>query len=476
MDELVTEKIKCVRFSLPSAEEIEKLAVVEITEPETIDNSRHVPNGLNDLRLGSTERGVRCFTCNYDGRLCPGHWGYINLAVPVYHLQFMKLLKHIFECVCLNCSNILIYDNDLKEYIKSIPKKKRINIIKKKSAKKCAHCGFIKPKFHNITSGDTKISYKITDPKTTKVKDVILLAEEAKMICERISDENVELLGMDCKHSRPERMIITKLLVAPPSVRPAMKRDDNQRAEDDLTVGYIMIIKENRKLKQRITQDPTDLNIVNLIENLTIAIALMFNSKVRASIKNPKMITGASKKQIKSIFERITSKAGRIRNNLQGKRVNNSGRTVIGGEPTNRLNQLLVPLKIAMNLTYPEVVTKYNKDRLYRLIANGSERYPGVKTYIDSNNPNYERRLDYISRGKGDISDIVLKEGDIVRRHLLDGDILLFNRQPSLHKLSMMGVEVRVMPHGNTFRFNVLATPPFNADFDGKLVCCQQEE
>ena len=463
----VPKKVSCVQFSLLSPEEIERVSVVEITKSETIENGRPVPNGLFDMRMGVTERDEQCLTCNQDGKLCNGHYGHLNLAQPVFNITFMKNIKQILDVICFKCSRLLVDTN--KYNIKSFKGKNKLKMVRQYTSslkKKCLYCGLEQPKIKKQLKGDVKFTCEIKNEKTGEREDYDITAEDVLIMFEKMTDDDVSLIGLNPKYSRPEWLILTKLLIAPPAVRPAMKRDDNQRAEDDLTVSYATIIKENRKLREKIDKDPLNINIKNLVDDLTVAIGLMLDSGIRNSLKNQKLITGSSKKVVKSIKDRLITKGGRIRGNLQGKRVNDSGRTVIGGDPKLRVDEIGIPLKIVMNLTYPEVVTKYNKEKLYNLLTNGPYKYPGVKSYIDSTNKNYERRLDYISNANI-IDDIVLKEGDIVRRHLMDGDIVLFNRQPSLHKLSMMAHRVRVMHVGNTFRMNVSATSPYNADFDG---------
>jgi DNA-directed RNA polymerase II subunit RPB1 len=146
--------------------------------------------------------------------------------------------------------------------------------------------------------------------------------------------------------------------------------------------------------------------------------------------------------------------------------VNFSARSVITGDPNLSIRLLGVPLKIAKNITKPIIVNDRNRDFLMKLVLNGPDVYPGAKTL--------ERKgLGYTSGGGIQISlryvdrtTIRLENGDKVHRHLMDGDFVLFNRQPSLHRMSMMAHEVRVMKYGDTFRFNVGDTPPYNADFD----------
>lgn len=150
-----------------------------------------------------------------------------------------------------------------------------------------------------------------------------------------------------------------------------------------------------------------------------------------------------------------------------GKRVDQSARTVITSDPNIALNQVGIPLIIAKNLTYPEIVTKYNLSYLKKLVKNGRRIYPGanyvIKNIIDEegNEAKHVYHLKYVEKPPH------LKPGDIVERQLVDGDMVLFNRQPSLHKLSMMGHEAQILnlPNLLTFRMNVNVTEPYNADW-----------
>jgi DNA-directed RNA polymerase II subunit RPB1 len=175
-----------------------------------------------------------------------------------------------------------------------------------------------------------------------------------------------------------------------------------------------------------------------------------------------------NKENIKSLSERIKGKEGRVRGNLMGKRVEQSGRTVIGPDIVS-INELRVPLPMAMNLTYSEIVNDKNREYLTALVRNGPFVYPGANAVIlirvDQNGREIET-VRYLARNT---RPIILKNGYKVERHLIDGDIVLFNRQPSLHKMSMMGHRIRIIPTMSilTFGMSVSVTEPYNADFDG---------
>ncbi|GMG56485.1 unnamed protein product [Ambrosiozyma monospora] len=167
-----------------------------------------------------------------------------------------------------------------------------------------------------------------------------------------------------------------------------------------------------------------------------------------------------SGRPIKSIRARLKGKEGRLRGNLMGKRVDFSARTVISGDPNLDLDQVGVPKSIAKTLSYPEIVTPYNIQKLTELVRNGPNEHPGAKYVIRDSGDRIDLRF---NKRAGDIQ---LQYGWKVERHLMDNDPVLFNRQPSLHKMSMMCHRVKVMPY-STFRMNLSVTSPYNADFDG---------
>ena len=254
---------------------------------------------------------------------------------------------------------------------------------------------------------------------------------------------------------RPEWAICSALPVPPPSIRPSVKQGGSQRMDDDLTHKLCDIIKCNNILKEKISQNARKEMIDDWTKVLQYHVATMVDNE----IPNLAPSVHRSGRSLKSIRQRLKGKEGRIRNNLMGKRVDFSARSVITPDPNIELDELGVPYDIAKNLTYPEKVNKYNINMLKRLLENGYNNYPGVKSIIKTDETK-------ISVTENNILNIELEYGDIVNRNLIDGDYVLFNRQPSLHKMSMMAHRVKVMP-GNTFRLNVSVTPPYNADFDG---------
>ena len=248
-------------------------------------------------------------------------------------------------------------------------------------------------------------------------------------------------------------MICTVLPIPPPQVRPSVVQDNNQRSEDDLTHKLFEIIKNDRTLLQKIEANAAK----SVIDEWTNVVQYHIATLVDNQIPGVAPSAQRSGRPLKSIQQRLGSKEGRIRYNIQGKRVEFSARSVITPDPNISIGELGVPLEIAMNLTIPERVTAFNREKLYKLVQNGADKYPGAKTVVRP-----DGRM--ISLKHVNAMEIVLRNGDIVNRHLLDNDIVLFNRQPTLHKMSMMAHRVKVLPY-KTFRLNVLVTRPYNADF-----------
>jgi DNA-directed RNA polymerase II subunit RPB1 len=276
-----------------------------------------------------------------------------------------------------------------------------------------------------------------------------------------IPREDCYAFGFSENWCLPHWLISNVIPVSPPSVRPSVRQYNNQRMEDDLTHKYIDIIKYNNILKKKLHSGSSKDTIGYYFLCLQFHTTTLFDNESGSKTA----VTRASNRPLRTYKQRLHSKEGRVRGNLMGKRVDYSARSVITPDPNISIDELGVPIKIATNLSFPEKVNRFNYHKLYKLILNGSNNYPGVKK-IKKMNDGKTFTLEFCESPKmlKEIADN-LEEGDIVHRHLMDGDPVLFNRQPSLHKMSMMAHQVRVMEH-STFRLNVTVTKPYNADFD----------
>lgn len=484
------EVVKGIQFCILSPEEIRKRSVAEIHKSESYLGNESTYGGLFDPRMGVIEHNKVCVTCQQKNTFCPGHFGHINLAKPVFYVQFFDIVKKLLKCVCFRCSKLLIDPNspEVKALLsKRMSRQKRWDAMYKlcSKVKRCGQistknragaavstdgCGAKQPAITREGMLKLAMEWRETEPgsKEVNVKKVILMAEDVLQILRRISDRDAEIIGFDPRYSRPEWMICTVLPVPPPSVRPSVRTDTGQRQEDDLTHKLLMIVKVNKNLQQKLERTGDRASAEQQIDMWTTLlqyeVATMIDN-THPSIPIAQQKTG---RPIRSLTERLKSKEGRIRGNLMGKRVDYSARSVITPDPNLSIDELGVPLKIAMNMTFPEIVTRFNMDEMYRAVRNGPDVYPGAK-HLKKAATGITKRLKNLDR-----SSIVLEEGDVVDRHIKNGDYVLFNRQPSLHKLSMQAFRVRVMPF-LTFRLNVSVTPSFNADMIANSCQCQQQ-
>lgn len=459
------DRISGIHFRIMGGEEIEKRSVVHITKSDAINNNNPVLNGLYDPRMGVIDHNHVCPTCEQKNTFCPGHFGHIKLAKPVFHIQFHKTVQRLLRCVCTRCSKLLINpESDEVQAIlnKKYSRQKRWELMYKLCSKKkrCGQdtldgCGTKVPKITREPMLEIGLEWK--DESSTKtvnnVNKQVLAAEDVLAIFRRISDRDAEILGFSAKFNRPEWMICTVFPVPPPSVRPSVRNDTGMRQEDDLTHKLSAIVKQNQRLAallEKGVEKQSTISINMLL--LQWEIATMIDN-TQPGINPAQQRTGRS---MRSLVERLKGKEGRIRGNLMGKRVDFSARSVITPDPNIEMDELGVPFKIAMNLTFPEIVNKYNFDEMEQLVKNGPDIYPGAKTVKRRNGATYR-----LKSNSDKVTQIEI--GDVVDRHLRDGDVILFNRQPSLHRMSMMGHVVRVMPF-NTFRLNVMVTPNYNAD------------
>jgi DNA-directed RNA polymerase subunit A' len=461
-EEIIHKVIDEIHFGLFSPQDLRKISVVEIQTPDTYDeDGAPITAGLMDGRLGTLEPRQRCKTCGNTAIRCPGHFGHIELAVPIVHIEFTKLIYDLLRATCKNCGRILLPDESAKKIRTRIDKTRQLLglvpddvykvIFQETKTKQCPHCG--------------AMQYKITFEKPTKFSEQIpesgsepLTSSMIRERMGRISDEDLELLGFNPKTARPEWMVLQVLPVPPVYVRPSITLESGIRSEDDLTHKLVDIIRINQRLKENMDAGAPTLIIQDLSELLQYHVTTYFNNEA-SGIPPARHRSGRA---LKTLSQRLKGKEGRFRSNLSGKRVDFSARTVVSPDPNLDINEVGVPLEVAIRLSVPEKVTEWNLEEVRGLVKNGPEQYPGALYII---RPDGKRiRLEFVvDRDK--IADAV-EPGFIVERHLKNGDIAIFNRQPSLHRMSIMAHYVRVLPY-KTFRLHLCVCPPYNADFDG---------
>lgn len=458
MEEYVHKKVDRIEFGFMSPKQIKDMASAKIVTPELYDKEGYpVDGGLMDIRLGVIDPGLKCKTCGGKLKECPGHFGYAELARPVIHIKFVSLIYDLLRCTCRDCGRILLPKQKIEKAMDDLnnaeiegglnARRDKIKemIVEMKTVNQCPYC---KAKQYKIT---------LEKPSTFLEDEKKLSPIEIRMRFEKITDEDLKVFGINPQALRPEWTILTVMPIPSVTMRPSITLESGERSEDDLTHKLGDIIRINQRLFENINAGAPEIIIEDLWDLLQYHITTFFDNEV-SQLPPARHRSG---QPLKTLTARIKSKEGRIRHNLAGKRVNFSARTVISPDPRLNINEVGVPKVVAMKLTVPERVTEWNKDYLKNFILRGPENYPGANYVI---RPDGKRK-----RITNETKEQLLEEiqpGFIVERHLMDGDIAVFNRQPSLHRMSMMCHKVKVLP-GLTFRLNPSVCEPYNADFDG---------
>ena len=460
-------RILGIQFSMLSPEEILKNSVAEISSRDTYINNRPVINGLFDPRMGVLEPGIICPTDGHNYMKSPGYFGHIVLARPVFYIQYLSSIIRILRMVCFKCGKLLISKEKYADLVSEMSDEEKFNFVFSVASKikRCGEdtdngCGCKQPS--KIRKEDKTIATlfaewdNIEGVGDEKKMTIRLSCEMVLSLFKKISDDDISFMGFSPTFSRPEWMICQVLAVPPPAVRPSVKHDSQQRSEDDISHILVNIIKANNTLQDKINSNANSSVINDWLTVLQYYVATQIDN----NIPNVAQVAQRSGRPLKSIKERLNGKGGRVRGNLMGKRVDFSARSVITPDPNLSIGEIGVPMKIAKNITKPIIVNDKNREFLLKLVQNGPDVHPGAKILQKKNGD--EISLRYIDR-----NSIVLENDDIVHRHMMDGDYIIFNRQPTLHRMSMMGHVAKILSKGDTFRMNVADTKPYNADFDG---------
>src|SRR5919197_1225162 len=451
-----------IKFSVWSPVEVRKFSVAEITAPETYDeDGMPVQGGLMDNRLGTLEPGQKCSTCGNTSVKCPGHFGHIELAEPVLHIAFVDDIHKLLLITCRSCNRIKLKVEDLSKYkalrdskaayaVITLENAKDEIIEKAKKVKVCPHC---KKDQYDIVFTKPTIFVERTEAGENRLLPITIRERLS-----HIPNDDLTLLGYDPKTARPEWFVLQVLPVPPVTVRPSIILETGIRSEDDLTHKLVDIIRVNQRLKESKEAGTPPLIVQDLVDLLQYHVTTYFDNEV-SGIPQAHHRSG---RPLKTLTQRLKGKEGRFRGSLSGKRVDFSSRTVISPDPNLTISNVGVPVDVAKKLTIPETISQWNLDRLKKLVINGPNIYPGANYIIRPDG--VKIRLDYVTDRKA-IADS-LAPSYIVERHLADGDIVIFNRQPSLHRMSIMAHSVTVLPY-RTFRLHPAVCPPYNADFDG---------
>jgi DNA-directed RNA polymerase subunit A' len=451
----LSKKIKALQFAFLSPDEVRRMSAVKIITADTYDDDGYpIEMGLMDLHLGVIEPNLRCRTCGGRVSECPGHFGIIELAMPVIHVGYAKEIKRLLQGTCRACGRKLPDAPSMRSEAISDgedgapaprprePKEERV----------CPHCHEVQQRII------------LDKPTTFRENGHKITPKEVRARLERIPDEDVRAMDLNPKFGRPEWMVLTVLPVPPVQVRPSITLDSGERSEDDLTHKLVDVLRINQRLRENRDMGAPQLVVEDLWELLQYHVTTYFDNQT-SGIPPARHRSG---RPLKTLSQRLKGKDGRFRSNLSGKRVNFSARTVISPDPLLSINEVGIPVEVARALTVPLEVTPHNQEIAKTLVKRGPT--PPLAAGLYQCGVNYliredGQRIKVMEKNSEACAELVAP-GCIVERQLIDGDIVLFNRQPSLHRMSMMAHFVRILPH-KTFRFNLCDCPPYNADFDG---------
>jgi DNA-directed RNA polymerase subunit A' len=516
-----------INFGLMDPEEYREMSATKVITADTYDDDGFpIDMGLMDPRLGVIDPGLECKTCGKHSGSCNGHFGHIELAAPVIHVGFSKLIRRLLRGTCRECAQLCLTEDEKAEFRSQLTRSRDLgrdlNDVTKSAIRqarkkdRCPHCGeqqydiqHEKPttyyevqqvlasdypayiaaamepdedservtptdladetgidagRIQEILSGDFRpreedraaiesaLDVDLTEEDMNK-----LMPSDIRDWFEDIPDEDIDVLGINPERSRPEWMILTVLPVPPVTARPSITLDNGQRSEDDLTHKLVDIIRINQRFMENREAGAPQLIIEDLWELLQYHVTTFMDNEISGTPP----ARHRSGRPLKTLSQRLKGKEGRFRGSLSGKRVNFSARTVISPDPTLSLNEVGVPERVASEMTQTMKVNERNLEDARRYVSNGPEGHPGAN-YVRREDG---RRLKVTEKNCEELAEKVEPSWE-VSRHLIDGDIVIFNRQPSLHRMSIMAHEVVVMPY-KTFRLNTTVCPPYNADFDG---------
>ncbi|MBI4176730.1 MAG: DNA-directed RNA polymerase subunit A', partial [Candidatus Aenigmarchaeota archaeon] len=430
--------VKSIDFGFLSPKMIKDISAVKIEHAELYDPDGYpIDGGLTDLHLGVVDPGLRCRKCGGTIGQCLGHFGHMELIKPVVHPLYGKKIYVILRSICRKCSRILEKDEDLKKM------KNPMTEVYKKKKTTCPHCG------------EKQKDMEYQKPTSYREANIELTAEEIRRRLEKMTDEDVARLKV--RGGRPEWFILTILPIPPVTVRPSITLETGERSEDDLTHKLVDVVRINERLRKNLEIGAPDFIIADIWELLQYHVSTLMSNEI-STLPPARHRSGRA---LKTLMQRLSKKEGRFRGNLAGKRVNFSARTVISPDSHISISEVGIPLEIARDLTVPAKVNSNNIEELRKIILNGSSVHPGANYVIRPDNV----RKKITDENKAEIANEI-DNGYVVERHIMDGDITLMNRQPSLHRMSMMAHRARIMPY-RTLRINLAVTVPYNADFDG---------
>ena len=476
-----------IQFGMFTGAEMQRSAHLAISSRELYRMPPYreaAPYGVLDTRLGISGKSDACGTCGRSLAECPGHWGYIALELPVFHIGFLKATITLLQNICKVCSRVLLKPEERKVLLKAMRdprtdslRRTRLRRRITETTKKCATCPWCGALNGSVKKVNAATCFRLLHDRFKLAKGAA--KEEAKdaffslvgtaagalaaggaggtdaglvgharqrameeltalrvlELFKAIPDADFDLLWLDRALGPPEALLVTNVLVPPVAIRPSVAMDAGGGSnEDDITMQLQKIVHINSALRLALKKGASAKMVQEDWDFLQVQVASMINGELPGLPPALK-----PKRPIRALAQRLKGKQGRFRGNLSGKRVDFSGRTVIGPDPNLPLYAVGVPMHVAKIMTFPERVTNTNRDALAAAVARGGDKYPGANTVRHASG-----LVKSLKFGDTALIAAALRVGDIVERHMIDGDVVLFNRQPSLHKMSIMAHRAKV--------------------------------
>jgi DNA-directed RNA polymerase III subunit RPC1 len=406
-------KIDQIAFGVLSSHDMMRLSEIHVVKKNFYEmpGRQPTPYGCLDPRLGISDKKSFCGTCNQKLAECAGHYGYIRLELPVFHIGYFKHIVTILQNICKTCSRVMLPPDRRKkmlmqmrhpnaDVLKKIALHKKItDDCKKVKDHQCPYCKAINGVVKKVPGAPAlKIIHEQFKAKQVQTQRAVFekafenVAQSNKDLQQHlhkahddlnplrvqelfkaITDDDCELLWCDPKLARPEDLILDTVLVPPVAIRPSVAMDTGAGSnEDDLTVKLQEVVTNNAALATALQKGANMSQLVDYWDMVSVQVAQYINSEMPGLSRIP------GEKPIRGLCQRLKGKSGRFRGNLSGKRVDFSGRTVISPDPNLRIDQVGVPKHVAKIMTFPERVCDYNIERLRKAVRNGQNIYPGA--------------------------------------------------------------------------------------------------
>ena len=452
----VAQSFDRIKISVASPERIRSWSFGEIRKPETINYRTFKPerDGLFCARIfgpikdyeclcGKYKRmkyrGIVCEKCGVEVTLSKvrrERMGHIELAAPVAHIWFLKSLPSriglILDMTLKDLERVLYFENFIVVEPGLTPLKQGQLLTEEQYLEAQEEHGSenftagigaeaIRQLLSEINLEAERERLRVALKETTSVAEPKKIAKRLKLVEAFIESNN-----------RPEWMILTVVPVIPPDLRPLVPLDGGRFATSDLNDLYRRVINRNNRLKRLIELRAPDIIVRNEKRMLQEAVDALFDNGRRGRV-----ITGANKRPLKSLSDMLKGKQGRFRQNLLGKRVDYSGRSVIVVGPELKLHQCGLPKKMALELFKPFV---YSKLELRGMAAT------------------VKMAKKMVEKERSEVWDIL---EEVIREHPV-----LLNRAPTLHRLGIQAFEP-ILIEGKAVQLHPLVCAAFNADFDG---------